>query len=223
MCMWRATGAMYAQIHLELSICDQTPPFFIPSPLPPSCPVAALLSSERRLGKCRTSSAELSLHSCWCQLLCPPSLLSPSLVPSLPFGFFRKVSCCHLLACSGNALHVCLITYILCWIWIVWYFNLFPIIICISIWLPGFLLYYYYNIYCICVYITGIPILMAAIIIPSCSNQPCWLATSRSHPTRRSMWEWHTLWGSPRPITTPHPKRTNSTRCLWGTITLRSL
>lgn len=46
--------------------------------LPFSWPVAALLSSERRLGKCRTSSAELSLHSCWCQLLCPPSLLSPS-------------------------------------------------------------------------------------------------------------------------------------------------
>lgn len=29
--------------------------------------------------KCRTSSAELSLHSCWCQLLCPPFLLSCSI------------------------------------------------------------------------------------------------------------------------------------------------
>lgn len=69
-------------------------------------------------------------------------------------------------------------------------------------------------------YVTGIPILMAAIIIPSCSSQPCWLDTLRSHPTRRLMWEWHTLWGSPQPITTPLPKRTNSTRCLPGTLTL---
>lgn len=42
-------------------------------------------------------------------------------------------------------------------------------------------------------YVTGIPILMAAIIIPSCSSQHCCPATSRSHPTRRSMWEWHML------------------------------
>lgn len=107
MCMWRATGAMCAQILLILSICDYTPPPTPPPPYPPclslpSCPMAVLLSSERRLGKCRTSSAELLLHSCWCQLLCPPSLLSPRLVPSLPFVFLRKVSCCHPLASVGN-------------------------------------------------------------------------------------------------------------------------
>lgn len=73
----RAAGAMCAQIHLMLPICYCT----LPRLSLPSCPVAAPLSSERRSGKCRTSSAELALHSCWCQLPCPPSLLSPSLVP----------------------------------------------------------------------------------------------------------------------------------------------
>lgn len=71
-------------------------------------------------------------------------------------------------------------------------------------------------------YITGTPILMAAIIIPSCSSQRCWLATSHSHPTRRSTWEWHTLWGNPQPITIPLPKRTNSTRCLPGSLYCKS-
>lgn len=65
--------------------------------------------------------------------------------------------------------------------------------------------------------IAGIPILTVAITTPSCSSQPCWLATSRSHPTRRSMWEWHMSWGSPPPTITTLPKRTNSTRCLPGT------
>lgn len=37
-----------------------------------------LLSSESQLEECRTSSAELSLHSCWCQLLCPPCSLPDS-------------------------------------------------------------------------------------------------------------------------------------------------
>lgn len=54
--VWMAAGAMCAQMHSELSIYDQTP-------LPPH-PVAALLSSERRLGKvshflCRAIAPQL--------------------------------------------------------------------------------------------------------------------------------------------------------------------
>lgn len=107
--VWTAARSRYAQIHLELSICDKTNLPLPPGPSLLSCPVAALLSSERRLGKCRTSSAELSLHSCWCQLLCPPSSLVLCLAlflclsdPLTSLCFLRKGSCCHLLAYVGN-------------------------------------------------------------------------------------------------------------------------
>lgn len=66
-------------------------------------------------------------------------------------------------------------------------------------------------------FVTGIPIPMEVITIPSCSSQRCWLVMLHSHPTRHLTWEWHMLWGSTQPITTLLPKRTNSTRCLPGT------
>lgn len=77
---------------------------------PPQCPVPAVLSSESRLEKCRTSSAELSLRSCWCHLLCPPPLLSPRLLPAPPFVLLRKVNCCHLLVSLVNTIPMPVLT-----------------------------------------------------------------------------------------------------------------
>lgn len=125
------------------------------------CPETALVLS--RLEECRTSSAELSLHSCWCQLPCPPSLLSSRLL-SPPFVPHRKVNCCHLLTNVGNTS-----------------FRILPYLT------PSFFTHVsrcsVINVKPSCP--AGIPTLTIAITIPSCSSRPCWLAMSHSHPTRR--------------------------------------
>lgn len=179
--MWRGCSrATYARTHSQLSICDQTPPS--PSLPPFSWPVAALLSSERRLGKCRTSSAELSLHSCWCQLLCPPSLLSPSPPLWSPSHKLAAATCWLLLNKKKKKKQAP-----------------FPSSSPIDAdfdYPDGSVVMHHLQVSGCCAnstlcYVTGTPTLTATIIIPSCSSRPCWLATSRSHRTRRSMWEWH--------------------------------
>ena len=85
--VWQAAGAVHAQMHSELSICAQTPPS--PSLSLPSPASGSSVVLREATGKCRTSSAELSLHSCWCQLLCPPSLLS---LPRLLRSSFEKLA-----------------------------------------------------------------------------------------------------------------------------------
>lgn len=116
----------------------------------PSCPTAALLSSERQLGKCRTSSAELSLHSCWCQLLCPPSPLSPSPTLTTTFSTLNKSAAATCWIQQETQLPSVILQYS---------------VLCLQVSC------------CFCnmqlLYVSGVPILMAAITIPSCSSRLC--------------------------------------------------
>lgn len=88
MCMWRAAGAMCAQIHSELSICDQTTPF----PISPSLPVQWQLCCPQRddwesvalpLQSYRSTAAGVSSSAL-------PLCSLPRLFPSPPFVSLLK-------------------------------------------------------------------------------------------------------------------------------------
>lgn len=68
-------------------------------------------------------------------------------------------------------------------------------------------------------FVSGIPIPMAAITIPLCNSQPYWQVTSPCPLSNLSMWVWLMSWDS-HPTTNQTPKRASSTRWTTGQISL---
>ena len=100
MCMWRAAGAMFAQTHFEMSICDHMPPlppssFSLP-PFPSSGSPVVLWETIGKVSHflCRAIAPQLLVSAPL------PSLFALSHTCSLSSS--RKVSCCHPLASAGN-------------------------------------------------------------------------------------------------------------------------